>query len=106
MKTHLNEMIFYGYHGVYQEERNLGQRFIVNVTVITNPELDSHIKNLEDTVDYTKIYSEIEAIMETQQFYQWDWVCFANGKMDIWTKVTGIFSNFSLFLFIEVVLYV
>ena len=30
MKIHLNEMVFYGYHGVHPEERKLGQRFIVN----------------------------------------------------------------------------
>ncbi|MEA1973560.1 MAG: dihydroneopterin aldolase [Candidatus Cloacimonadota bacterium] len=69
MKIRLNEMKFYGYHGVYQEERNLGQRFIVNLTVSTNPDKDREIRKLEETIDYTKIYSEIEDIMENQQFH-------------------------------------
>lgn len=69
MKIHLNDMVFYGYHGVYQEERNLGQRFIVNITVETDKSKDQLINHLEDTVDYTKIYSEIEHVMEIKQFY-------------------------------------
>jgi dihydroneopterin aldolase len=30
--------------------------------------LDSGILNLEDTVDYTKVYDDIREIMETHQF--------------------------------------
>jgi hypothetical protein len=37
LKIKLNEMVFYGYHGVHAEERALGQRFIVSVTFITIP---------------------------------------------------------------------
>ncbi len=68
MQIHLNEMIFYGFHGVYPEERKLGQRFVVNITVCTDDSLDAGIKHLEDTVDYTKIYAEIKHIMESKQF--------------------------------------
>jgi len=64
----LNEMVFYGFHGVHDEERRLGQRFIVSVTLYTDPALDSRIRNLEDTVDYTKVYDDIREIMETHQF--------------------------------------
>ncbi|MDY0152412.1 MAG: dihydroneopterin aldolase [Candidatus Cloacimonas sp.] len=68
MKIHLNEMVFYGYHGVHAEERKLGQRFVVSITLTTDPELDSQIRQLEDTVDYTKVYAQIKEIMETHQF--------------------------------------
>lgn len=68
MKIHLNEMVFYGYHGVYPEERNLGQRFIVNVTISTKDGEDSNIRKLEDSIDYTKIYAVIENIMINKQF--------------------------------------
>ena len=62
-------MVFYGYHGVHDEERRLGQRFVVSATLYTDDALDSAIRNLEDTVDYTKVYSDIREIMETSQFH-------------------------------------
>ena len=68
MKIHLNNMVFYGYHGVYPEERKLGQRFNVNIKLYTDDKLDPNIKDLSDTVDYTKIYDEVKRIMENQQF--------------------------------------
>ncbi len=69
MKVHLNNMIFYGYHGVFPEERKLGQRFIVTLMFETNPDLDLEIHALEDTVDYTRVFDEVKHIMETHQFY-------------------------------------
>ncbi len=68
MKIKLNEMVFYGYHGVHEEERSLGQRFIVSLALYTDPAQDKGIKQLEDTVDYTRVYSAVEEIMETHQF--------------------------------------
>ncbi|MCB5249953.1 MAG: dihydroneopterin aldolase [Candidatus Cloacimonadales bacterium] len=68
MIIHLKDMIFFGYHGVYPEERKLGQRFVVNIALKTNFLLDSKILHIEDTVDYTKVYDEIKHIMEKEQF--------------------------------------
>lgn len=64
----LNQMVFYGFHGVHLEERRLGQRFIVLAKLFTDDELDVKIRHLEDTVDYTKVYDDIKEIMETSQF--------------------------------------
>lgn len=69
MKIRLNEMVFYGFHGVHDEERRLGQRFIVSATLYTDSALDAKIRNLEDTVDYTKVYDDIREIMESSQFH-------------------------------------
>ncbi|PID28384.1 MAG: dihydroneopterin aldolase [Candidatus Cloacimonadota bacterium] len=68
MKIYLNDMVFYGYHGVHPEEQVLGQRFIVNITVETDPETDDTIESLEQTVDYTLIYAEVKHLMENQVF--------------------------------------
>jgi len=62
-------MVFYGYHGVFDEERKLGQRFIVSATLYTDDTRDSEIRNLEDTVDYTKVFADIREIMESHQFH-------------------------------------
>jgi len=62
-------MVFYGFHGVFAEERTLGQRFIVSLELTTDDALDKEIRKLDDTVDYTKVYSLLKKIMETDQFY-------------------------------------
>jgi len=37
MIIRLNEMVFYGFHGLHDEERKLGQRFIVTAQLFTDP---------------------------------------------------------------------
>ncbi|MDZ4121688.1 MAG: dihydroneopterin aldolase [Candidatus Cloacimonadaceae bacterium] len=69
MRISLNEMVFYGYHGVHDEERRLGQRFIVTVHLFTDKALDGSIHKLEDTIDYTLVFADIKEIMETHQFH-------------------------------------
>lgn len=68
MKIHLHEMVFYGYHGVHDEERKLGQRFIVNFSFETEASHDTQIRRLEDTVDYTKVFAIIKNILENEKF--------------------------------------
>lgn len=69
MIIRLNEMVFYGYHGVYAEERKLGQRFVVSITLYTDDALDNQIRHLEDTVDYISVYAVVKEIMESHQFH-------------------------------------
>ncbi|MDP8269384.1 MAG: dihydroneopterin aldolase [Candidatus Tenebribacter davisii] len=80
MKIHLHEMVFYGYHGVHPEERKLGQRFIVNFSYETDAKHDAEIKSLQDTVDYTKVFSIIKHTMEEREFFLLE-VC-ANTILD------------------------
>ncbi len=67
MKIILKEMVFYGYHGVQDAERILGQRFIVTITLSTDDARDRFIHKLEETVDYTKVYDVIKNIMEVDK---------------------------------------
>ncbi len=69
MIIRLSEMVFYGYHGVYAEERKLGQRFVVSIALFTDDSLDVQVRHLEDTVDYTKVYEQVKEIMESHQFH-------------------------------------
>lgn len=67
MKIILNEMVFYGFHGVEDAERTLGQRFIVTITLSTDDAKDRFVYKLDDTVDYTKVYEVIKNIMEVEK---------------------------------------
>lgn len=61
---HLNEMMFYGYHGALPEETKLGQRFRVTVSLATNLEEAGKTDDLEKTVNYAEVYELCKEIVE------------------------------------------
>ncbi|MBS4221070.1 dihydroneopterin aldolase [Bacillus sp. FJAT-49711] len=67
-KIYLNEMEFYGYHGVLPEETKLGQRFRVNVMAETDFKEAGLNDDLELTVSYADIYVLCKKIVEGQPF--------------------------------------
>ena len=63
-KIRLEQMVFYGYHGVNPEERKLGQRFIVDVEVHTNLALPGKSDSLQDTVNYSHVFKIVKEVVE------------------------------------------
>lgn len=61
---HLNEMEFYGYHGALPEEKKLGQRFRVTVSLATNLQEAGRTDNLDKTVNYAEVYELCKMIVE------------------------------------------
>lgn len=59
----LENMEFYAFHGHYAEEQIVGNKFIVHVTLETNMEKASKSDNLEDTLNYQKVYQIIKKEM-------------------------------------------
>ncbi len=59
----LNEMIFFGYHGVLSEERKLGQRFVVDVDMETELGEAGLSDNLTKTVNYAEVFEVVKAIV-------------------------------------------
>lgn len=57
-------MIFYGYHGVNPEERTLGQRFIVDLEVTADLTRAGQTDDLDDTVNYTRLFQIVRAAVE------------------------------------------
>lgn len=67
-KLILKNMIFYGYHGVYAEERKLGQHIAVDVEMVPE-QTDAGTKdNLESTVNYAEVYDLVKGVVETEHF--------------------------------------
>ena len=60
----LEGMQFYGFHGVNPEERVLGQRYVVDLTVDLDLAKAGRTDKLEDTVSYSYIYRTVRAVME------------------------------------------
>ena len=67
-KILLQNMVFYGFHGVYEYEREQGQRFYVDAEIGADLSLAGTTDNIIDTIDYTIVYSHIKEIMENHRF--------------------------------------
>jgi dihydroneopterin aldolase len=60
----LEGMRFYAYHGVNPEERALGQRFTVDVTLAADLGKAGRSDDLGDTVSYSAVYKLVRGIVE------------------------------------------
>ncbi|SDN10144.1 dihydroneopterin aldolase [Sediminibacillus halophilus] len=63
-KIFLNKMEFYGYHGLFPEERKLGQRFYVDLTLEIDLKAAGQTDNMEESIDYGQIYQVTKAVVE------------------------------------------
>lgn len=59
----LNNVRFRAYHGVYPEERQKGNDFVVNMQVSYIPKVGT-ILSLEDTIDYASLFDIINTTMQ------------------------------------------
>ena len=59
----LEGLEFYAYHGHYPIEKEVGNKFIVNVSIETNCEAAGKSDLLEDALDYQKVYELIKQEM-------------------------------------------
>lgn len=55
-KLILRGLKFHGFHGVKEEERKLGQKFLVDVDAWMDLRKPGQSDQLSDTISYTEIY--------------------------------------------------
>ncbi|VBB08113.1 dihydroneopterin aldolase [Lucifera butyrica] len=67
-KIVLNNMEFYGFHGVYEYERELGQRFYVDLEMTLDLSTAGETDTLEDTLDYVSVYNKVKNVLENTKF--------------------------------------
>ncbi|MBC2025220.1 dihydroneopterin aldolase [Listeria booriae] len=67
-KIYLNELTFYGYHGVLPEENTLGQTFIISLTLGVSTEKAGKSDEVADTVSYAEVYETVKEIAQQKQF--------------------------------------
>lgn len=63
-KIEIKNMEFYGYHGCFAEERKIGTHFLVDISFESDSSLAEQTDNVEDTVDYSKVYLLIKKEMQ------------------------------------------
>ena len=63
-KIILEGIILYGYHGRKQPEKEMGQRFMVDIEVEKDLRISGASDQIEGTVSYTDIYRVVKEIIE------------------------------------------
>ncbi len=59
-------MEFYAYHGHFEEERIVGNDFIIDLTIETNLEPAACSDQIEDAVNYQEIYNIVKEEMKVK----------------------------------------
>lgn len=64
----LHNMMFYSYHGASRAEREMGNRYEVDVELHTNLAAAIASDRLDDTVNYKSVYETVEQIILNNKF--------------------------------------
>ena len=67
-KIRLNNMIFYAHHGYYQAERELGQKFQVDMEIECDFKKAIHSDDLKDTVNFESVYQRVYHVFSNYKF--------------------------------------
>ena len=60
----LKDMKFYSYHGVFPQERKVGNTFIVYLLLTANLDKAIESDNIDDTINYAEVYNLVKTEME------------------------------------------
>jgi len=63
MRISLNKLLFVGYHGLYPEEKKLGNNYSVEIDIDFIPK-QGVIDQLDQTIDYVHVYAIVKKWME------------------------------------------
>ena len=63
-KIILQEMEFYSHHGVMPEEKSIGARYLINLSLDGDYSDAMHTDRLKDTVNYYDVYHVVKKEME------------------------------------------
>jgi dihydroneopterin aldolase len=64
----IENMEFYSFHGHFKEERIVGNKFLVNLTIETDMTVPQESDNLKDAVNYQRIYLIVKQQMEMKSY--------------------------------------
>jgi dihydroneopterin aldolase len=64
----IENMEFYSFHGHFREERIVGNKFLVNLTIETDMNAPAQSDNLRDAVNYQRAYEIVKQQMEIKSY--------------------------------------
>ncbi|EPS73666.1 hypothetical protein M569_01092, partial [Genlisea aurea] len=63
-KLVLRGLKFHGFHGVKEEEKKLGQKFVIDIDAFMDLRAAGKSDQLSDTISYTDLYKIAKAVVE------------------------------------------
>ena len=60
----LENMEFWSYHGCFEEERRIGTKYVISVSLAVDIQQAMVSDNLHDTINYQEVYSIIKVEMD------------------------------------------
>ena len=64
----IENMEFYSFHGHFREERIVGNKFLLDLTIETDMKAPMESDNLKDAVNYQRIYEIVKLQMEKKSY--------------------------------------
>lgn len=84
--------VFYGHHGVMQEEHRIGGRYEVDVAADLDFEAAARTDDLDKTVNYEQVYDIVEELVTQNNFYLIEKLAYliAHRVLDVYPDVAAI----------------
>ena len=64
----MKNLSFFGYHGVMEEEKTLGQKFFLDIEIYADLSKAGRTDEVLDTIHYGEVYEVIKDIVENDRF--------------------------------------
>jgi dihydroneopterin aldolase len=64
----LKSLVFYAYHGVFEAEKELGQKFEVDVDMRGDFQAAARVDDIDMAVNYADVYATVKDIVEERDF--------------------------------------
>ena len=86
----LEGMVFYGHHGVNEEEKIKGQKFVVDVDLFCDLSSAGKSDDLLDTINYSHVYKIAKEILEGESHNLIESVAekLADSILSVWPRIT------------------
>jgi dihydroneopterin aldolase len=65
----IKNAVFYAYHGVKQDEQNLGGKFELDVELVLDLAAATQTDSIKRTVDYESVYDYLQGVVTTKKYY-------------------------------------
>ncbi|GAB6992587.1 dihydroneopterin aldolase [Paenibacillus pini] len=91
-KMIMSRMEYYGYHGVFAEERKLGQRYYIDLELEMELRAAGESDDLNLTVNYAEVHEVVKKVVETESFQLIEALCerIASVVLDTYTSINAI----------------
>ncbi|WP_027340841.1 dihydroneopterin aldolase [Halonatronum saccharophilum] len=67
-KIILNNLAFYGYHGALAAEKEIGQKFFIDIVLYTDISKAGDSDRLEDAINYASVYDLVKKICTKERY--------------------------------------